>query len=411
MDALIPDRTSLDVAIVQPEADVAGPLLFHTPDLLVLGLGERIDELLPLFETLEDDPWLAAMSILLVSPDNERAIEVYGRHRISYFLESGNLESTFSRVLGILLQRTDALRGADVVDKLAPFLGEIVLETDLFLVQYYAALFANHLQKEGYLSGSKKYGLQLALIELLVNAMEHGNAGITYEAKTEWLASNRSIQELVEKRMSEPPYQGRKVRLACRISPGCSTFQITDEGEGFNVSSVPDSALGKHLLEAHGRGILTSRGCVDRLRYNEKGNSVTIEVDHDGPRERAVPPGFVDAPPRRLAPGDLVFSEGDVADSLFYIVSGEYDVVVKGKKVLSSSAEDIFIGEMSFLLGRRRSATVIARREGQLVEISRDAFMSAVMKYPGYAVFICRLLAHRLQAAHQRYADAMTKGS
>src|SRR5262249_28083913 len=149
-------------------------------------------------------------------------------------LETSDLERGFSRVMRILLTGNEAFRGSGLIDKLTPLSGEIVLETDLFLVPYYAGLFANFLHKESRLSTGKKYGLQLALIELLVNAMEHGNAGIGSDEKTRWLAENHTIQELVERRMSEPERAGRKVRVAYRISPASSWFEIADEGEGFD---------------------------------------------------------------------------------------------------------------------------------------------------------------------------------
>ncbi len=48
------------------------------------------------------------------------------------------------------------------------------------------------------------------------------------------------------------------------------------------------------------------------------------------------------------------------------------------------TARDVFMGEMSFLLGNRRTATVIAATGGKLVEISRQAFTEAVKQYPNY---------------------------
>lgn len=395
----------IEARVLEHVEDLAEVLLFESPDLVVLGLAPGGDDLVALFERLNADPWTSSVTFLLVSPDNETTIERYGRYRVSYFLEWGDLERSFARVLAILLHGTEALAGAGVVEKLTALSGQLVLETDLFLVQYYAGFFSNYLYKEGYVSPGKKFGVQLALIELLVNAMEHGNANITYDEKTEWLATDRSIQELVEKRMAVAPYRGRKVRFEYRITPAGSLFRITDEGDGFDVSKIPAPGQGPGLLQAHGRGILTSRFSVDRLSYNEKGNSVAIEIDHDGVAEKAVPPGFVDAPPRRFSPGDVVFSEGDAADSLYYVVSGEYDIHVKGTRILSARSSDVFIGEMSFMLGHRRTATVTARTEGQLVQISREAFARAVQQNPSYAIFLCKLLARRLRDAHERYAD------
>jgi anti-sigma regulatory factor (Ser/Thr protein kinase) len=404
MERLTPRDEALQVTVLPPDANLAESLLFPSPDLVVVGLGAGDDGLKPFFEELDGDPWLSTMPFLMVTPDNEKTIELYGPHRVVYFLETEDLERGFARVLRILLTGAEAFRGSGLIDKLTPLSGELEIDTDLFLAPYYAGLFANYLQKEGRISAANKYGLQLALIELLVNAMEHGNAGIGSAEKTAWLAENHTIQELVERRMKEPGRAGRKVRVAYRISPMTSSFQITDEGEGFDHTSATANGPAS-LLAAHGRGILTSRGSVDRFSYNEKGNSVTIEIDHDGPAERTVPPGFVDQPPLNVRTGDVVFSEGDRADSLFYIVSGEYDVFVKGRRLLTANASDIFLGEMSFILGARRGATVVARREGQLVRISGEAFTRAAKRYPSYGIFLCKLFAARLRDAHSRYAE------
>ena len=404
MQRLVPADMRFDVKVVPPEANLADSLLFPAPDLVVLGLGADDASMKRFFEDLDGDPWLSALPFLVVSPDIERTIELYGRHRIVYFLESAELDRGFARVLRILLTSAEAFRGSGLIDKLTPLSGELVIDTDLFLVPYYAGLFANYLQKEGHVSPANKYGLQLALIELLVNAMEHGNAGIGSAEKTSWLKNNHTIQELVERRMKEPARAGRKVRVAYRISPTSSSFQITDEGEGFDHNGTAANGPAA-ILSAHGRGILTSRGSVDRLTYNEKGNSVTIEIDHDGTAERTIPPGFVDQPPRRMKVGDIVFSEGEPANSIFYIVSGEYDVLVKGRRLLTANASDIFLGEMSFILGSRRGATIVTRREGQLVPISGEAFTRAAKKYPSYGLFLCRLFAARLRDAHSRYAE------
>jgi len=57
---------------------------------------------------------------------------------------------------------------------------------------------------------------------------------------------------------------------------------------------------------------------------------------------------------------------------------------------------DIFIGEMSFLLNDRRSATIISIGTGSLVKIPKMEFITLIRANPHYGIFLSRLLAQRL---------------
>jgi CRP-like cAMP-binding protein len=73
----------------------------------------------------------------------------------------------------------------------------------------------------------------------------------------------------------------------------------------------------------------------------------------------------------------------------------------------SLSAQDIFMGEMSFLLNERRSATIKAKSAGKLILLTQQTFINIIREYPHYGVFLSKLLAKRLvrsniQAAAQQ---------
>src|SRR5262249_19173867 len=146
-----------------------------------------------------------------------------------------------------------------------------------------------------------------------------------YDEKTRVQAEGRSVQDLVEERARQSPWQGRRVTLAYHIGAETSRFVITDEGDGFDLAALADAGS-----LAHGRGIALARASSDSLTFGGRGNEVAVEFAHNGTAERVVPPGFVEAEPRRLAPGDVVFWENTQGDHLYYIVSGEYDVFVGG---------------------------------------------------------------------------------
>jgi len=125
--------------------------------------------------------------------------------------------------------------------------------------------------------------LSLALRELLLNALEHGNLGLTYEEKTTALDEG-TLDEMLAKRGSRPPFANRRARVVTRRGDEHLVVEIIDEGNGFDWRALPDPTDVDHLLEGHGRGVLLARMSVDKLEYNDKGNKVTIRKRFKGDR-------------------------------------------------------------------------------------------------------------------------------
>lgn len=390
---------------VDPHQGFLDFLRYEIPDLVVLDTGEAPADFVPVFEGLESDPWLDSVGIILVVPDVEEVIELYQGFNIAYFLNDHELDRNLGRVITILDEKRDFLNYDGIIKKITVLSGDLSLETDLLLIQYYSSLFSNYLFKEGFVDRNKKYSVKLTLEELLTNAMEHGNAGITYDEKTSLQERGIAVQDFVEERMLQNPWKGRKVTLSYGISPVSSRFTITDQGAGFDTSKLPTrSDMIATIDLSHGRGIFLSMNSADTLAYNSRGNSVSVEFSHNGKAERTVPEGFIQNEPRSLGTGDVVFRENATGDHLCYIVSGEYDVFVGGRKVATLTPADVFMGEMSFLLGNRRTATVVAATPGKLVEISRTSFTEAVKQYPNYGIFLSKMLARRLRDNNRRFA-------
>lgn len=118
-------------------------------------------------------------------------------------------------------------------------------------------------------------GLTLGLQEMIQNAIEHGNLGITYEEKSRALEGGR-FADLVEERLRDPGRAGRRVFVELRCDRSGLECVIRDEGEGFDWRRLPDPLSGEGLLETHGRGIYLTRFSFDAVEYNEIGNQVRL---------------------------------------------------------------------------------------------------------------------------------------
>lgn len=117
----------------------------------------------------------------------------------------------------------------------------------------------------------------LGISELLINAVEHGNLGITYEEKS-LLNKNGRWEEEIQRRLNLPENVNKRVRVRYEKKAEDITLTIRDEGRGFEwhryLDMDPDRAT-----DTHGRGIAMSRlMSFDAVRYEGTGNTVTCVV-------------------------------------------------------------------------------------------------------------------------------------
>ncbi len=121
--------------------------------------------------------------------------------------------------------------------------------------------------------GRVVYGLS----ELLINAVEHGNIGITYEEKGPLVTAGTWEHE-VERRVNLLENRDKYVLVELMCEPEQTTFTITDMGNGF----APEKFLEfdpARAMDVHGRGIALSRMMsFDHLEYRGRGNQVVAVV-------------------------------------------------------------------------------------------------------------------------------------
>ena len=90
--------------------------------------------------------------------------------------------------------------------------------------------------------------LFIALDEAFVNAVKHGNRG-----------DHRKL-----------------VRITADLSAKEARFTVEDEGEGFDLTEIPDPLDPANLFKTSGRGVLLIFNIMDEVEYNERGNRLTM---------------------------------------------------------------------------------------------------------------------------------------
>jgi CheY-like chemotaxis protein/anti-sigma regulatory factor (Ser/Thr protein kinase) len=115
--------------------------------------------------------------------------------------------------------------------------------------------------------------LAVALREAIVNAIEHGNLELDSELRQD---DERIYYRLGDERREQSPYCDRRVRIDVGVSRSEATFQIRDDGPGFDLSMLPDPADPANLCRIGGRGLLLIRTLVDEVTFNANGNEITL---------------------------------------------------------------------------------------------------------------------------------------
>jgi serine/threonine-protein kinase RsbW len=94
----------------------------------------------------------------------------------------------------------------------------------------------------------ERSNLFVALDEAFVNAVKHGN-------------------------QNDPR---KLVRITAELSAKEARFTIEDEGKGFKLRELPDPRDPSNLFKTSGRGVLLIHNIMDEVKYNKRGNRLTM---------------------------------------------------------------------------------------------------------------------------------------
>ena len=113
----------------------------------------------------------------------------------------------------------------------------------------------------------------IALEEALKNAYYHGSLEVG--SGSGW-PQRKAIEKIARERSLEEPYRNRRIHVHAKVSRAEAVFVIRDDGPGFDTSRLPDPADAESQNSSSSRGIVLMRTIMNEVRYNDKGNEVTL---------------------------------------------------------------------------------------------------------------------------------------
>lgn len=407
-------RTRFSLRFPPTEEAILEMLDFETPELLIVNFSDSELDSTKLRDAIMQDSWLHNFGIIgLYNIETDREESIIDENRdinLLSLVDFGRINSHLGKSLEILDNNRQMIFQGFIADKLVNrMFGKFEIDNrDYLLVPIYGGILANFLVRHGKIPSQERFTVQMALSELLLNSIEHGNCSISYQEKTEWLATGEGINELIEERCNNPEIAAKKVLLSWEIGEKTCEFTISDEGEGFDVLAYQKRIKSEPNERLHGRGIQMARIGRNKLIYNKKGNQVTLQINLKEEIENPAPIGFSDQELIKVKEGDTLMRAGEYGDCIYYISSGEYIVYHQDNPVGLITPADIFMGEMSFLLGNTRSATVVAKTSGKVIKIPRKNFVDVIKVYPQYSIFLLKILAQKLVRSNENIATEIS---
>ncbi|MBI1805510.1 MAG: response regulator [Ignavibacteria bacterium] len=115
----------------------------------------------------------------------------------------------------------------------------------------------------------------LAISEILFNAVEHGNLGISYDEKTEYVAEG-TWHSMLDRRLALPENAEKCVEVTVKKYPDKITVMVKDGGPGFDFQKYLTMDPSR-AFDNHGRGIAIANSYLS-LQYFGTGSQVLITI-------------------------------------------------------------------------------------------------------------------------------------
>ncbi len=147
---------------------------------------------------------------------------------------------------------------------------EFELENDEQLIEPLVDLVQQVVSSMKLFDSANRVRIGVALEHALSNAMFRGNLEIPRNE------ANILDRQLIEERLAQAPYRERRVHVNALITRDLAQFVVTDEGPGFDLTSVPRAGDPDAFRDGIGRGLVLIKTFMDEVIFNDVGNQITM---------------------------------------------------------------------------------------------------------------------------------------
>lgn len=270
---LIERQKDLTVAYAGDGAEAIAAMADHLPDLVLTDLMMPDMDGLELLAEVRRRHELVPVILMTARGNQELAVRALRAGAASYIPKSVLGRDLVDTVYSVLEVSHENRNQALLMHSMKRSESVFTLGADSSLIGPLVNYLQQNLSAMGACSETETTRVGVALEEALTNALHHGNLEVESALRRDDLAA---YHRLVAERSQQPPYCERSIHVAATLDRKQAVFVVRDEGPGFNPESLPDPTDAANLARPHGRGILLMRTFMDEVRYNTRGNEVTL---------------------------------------------------------------------------------------------------------------------------------------
>jgi CheY-like chemotaxis protein len=245
----------------------------HLPDIVLTDLMMPLMNGLELAEAIKKEFPLIPVVLMTSKGTEDIAVQALQRGASNY-VSKQRLHQDLAEIMEqVLLVSKEQRTQSRLLNRIIQTDFTVVLENDITLLQSLVVYIQQQLKAHRIFPESERIRIGVALEEALLNAFYHGNLEVSSKLRED---DYDTYYSLAKQRCSEAPFSTRKITVHCSFSPDGATFTISDEGPGFDPSTLPDPREPENLERPSGRGLLLMRTFLDEVEYSPKGNQVRM---------------------------------------------------------------------------------------------------------------------------------------
>ncbi len=258
------------IRIAQGASDGLSSFLKIKPDFVIISVSPLTNlGLMTLTDICEADPHARVITVSSCT-DDAFAMECI-RHGAMDYLKKP-------------IEIRDLLRSIDRINNRRLLL-KITSEPDVECVQEEdkSLFFGNDTDNLPYIINQAVYNakvvcpdvamLKMALGEIILNAIEHGNLNITMEEKAS-ATEKGDYKKLLQERINDPRYADRVVKLNVHMTRNELVYTISDQGNGFDYKKIFTAEPHAHI--GSGLGLFVARSFFTDITFKGRGNRVVL---------------------------------------------------------------------------------------------------------------------------------------
>jgi CheY-like chemotaxis protein len=245
----------------------------HLPDIVLTDMMMPLMNGLELAEAIKKEFPLIPVVLMTSKGSEDVAVQALQRGAANYVSKKRlhqDLAEIMEQVLSVSKEQRTQSR---LLNRIVQTDFTIVLENDITLLQSLVIYIQQQLKELRIFPESERIRIGVALEEALLNAFYHGNLEVSSQLRED---DYDQYYSLAKQRCSESPFAERKITVECHFERDSASFLISDEGPGFDPSTLPDPRDPENLERPSGRGLLLMRTFLDEVEYSPKGNQVRM---------------------------------------------------------------------------------------------------------------------------------------